>query len=225
MAIRSEQTGTEELIKDGLFLWASLLSDPETEPLAKAVRQEIDKLKTADLETREAEEAQTAKWAQLQRAEFGHDDLQRECELDVFKAVKKDRKADAYRSLYPDGLSALVQLSGKEQERAVQGMLKGLLAHHPDLAKQYQKELSALARKATQAEDDWAKAQALAAQAFQGERLARSRLVRAMQRTEGSLLAQFPGNRTRVRSYFRDHRRTRDSEPAEQAPSPAPAAT
>ncbi len=221
MAIRSEQTGTEELIKDGLFLWASLLSDPETEPLAKSVRQEVDKLKAADQDTRAAEEAQTAKWALLQRAEFAHDDLQRECELDVFKAVKKNRKADEYRSLYPSGFSALIQLSGKEQERAVAGMLKGLEAHHPELAKQYKKELSALARKATQAEDDWDKAQAQAAQAFKDERLARSGLVRAMQRTEGSLLAQFPGNRTRVRSYFRDHRRTRDSEPAEPTPAPA----
>lgn len=221
MAIRSEQTGTEELIKDGLFLWASLESDPETEPLAKVVRQEIDKLKAADLVTREAEETQTAKWALLQRAEFAHDELQRECELDVFKSVKKDRKAPEYRAVYPGGLSALIQLSGKEQERAVTGMLKGLDAHHPELAKQYKKDLSALSRKATQAEDEWGKAQAQATQAFQSERLSRAGLVRTMQRTEGSLLTQFPGDRARVRSYFRAHRRSEEAAPAEPAPAPA----
>ena len=218
MAIRSEQTGTEELIKDGLFLWASLLSDPETEPLAKSVRQEVDKLKAADQDTRAAEEAQTAKWALLQRAEFAHDDLQRECELDVFKAVKKNRKADEYRSLYPSGFSALIQLSGKEQERAVAGMLKGLEAHHPELAKQYKKSLAELARKATVAEEEWEAAEAKAGQAFQSERLQRAGLVRVMQRSEGALTSLFPGDRTRVRSYFRDTKRPRREDPA-----PAPA--
>lgn len=220
MAIRGEQTGTEELIKDGLFLWAALLSDPETEHLAKPVRQSIDQLRSADLATRSAEEAVVEKSALLERSEYLHDDLQRECELDVLKSVKKNRQADGYRSVYPSGLSGLIVLSGKEQERAVEGMLKALDVEHPTLAKQYKKTLADLAKKATQSEADWEAAEAKAAQAFQSERLSRAGLVRSMQRTEGALLTLFPGDRGRVRSYFRDHKRARREGP--EAPTPAP---
>lgn len=223
MAIRGEQTGTQELRRDGLFLWASLLSDPATAHLAKPVRQAADNLMTSEQATRAAEKAEIEKWAHLQRAEFEHDDLQRECELDVFKAVKKNRKADGYRSVYPSGLSDLIQRTGKEQQLAVEGMLKGLEAHHPELGKRYKKELTELSRKATQAEQEWEAAESRAAQAFQAERLARARLVRTMQRTAGALLTLFPGDWSRVRSYFRDRRRTRDDAPA-VTPAPPPEA-
>src|SRR4051794_554806 len=101
MAIRSEQTGTEELIRDGLFLWAAVLGDPDTETLAPPIRAAIDLLKAADQTTRSAEELAVEKAALLERAEYLHDNLQRECELDVLKSVKKNRQADAYRSVYP----------------------------------------------------------------------------------------------------------------------------
>lgn len=218
MGIRGERTGSEELIKDGLFLWAAVLGDPETEHLGKPVRQGIDGLKVADQATRGAEEAEIEKAAHLERAEYLHDALQRECELDVLKRTKKDRKAEGYRRVYPSGLSGLIQLGGKEQERAVEGMLKALEIEHPELAKQYKKDLAELARKAAQAEEEWQAAEAKAEQAFQGERLARAGLVRVMQRTEGALLALFPGDRARVRSYFRDTKRPRREDPA-----PAPA--
>lgn len=218
MGIRSEQTGSEELIKDGLYLWAAVLSDPETEHLQKPVRQGIDGLKVADQATRGAEEVAIEKAAHCERAEYVHDGLQRECELDVQKRTKKDRKAEGYRRVYPSGLSGLIQLSGKEQERAVEGMLKALEIEHPDLAKQYKKDLAELARKAAQAEEERDAAEAKAAQAFQSERLARANLVRVMQRTEGALRSLFPGDRARVRSYFRDVKRPRRDDP----PAPDP---
>lgn len=223
MAIRGEQTGTDELIKDGLFLWAALLADPETEHLQKPLRQGIDGLKTADQATRAAEEAEVEKASLLERAEYLHDGLQRECELDVLKRTKKNRKAEGYRRVYPVGLSGLISLSGKEQERAVEGMLKALEIEHPELAKQYKKDLAELAAKATQAEEAWQAAEARAAQAFQSERVARALLVRTMQRSEGALLSLFPGDRARVRSYFRAYKRSRRDEPEAPAPAdPAP---
>ena len=223
MAIRGEQTGTEELIKDGLFHWSALLGDPETEQLAKPVRQAIDLLKTADQATRASEETAVEKAALLERGEYLHDSLQRECELDVLKRAKKNRQSDGYRSVYPSGLSSLIMLFGKEQERAVEGMLKALEVEYPDLAKQYKKSLAELAKKATQAEEEWEAAEAKAGQAFQSERLQRTGLVRVMQRSEGALLSLFPGDRARVRSYFRDHKRGRRPDAEIPAPSPAPA--
>ena len=223
MAIRGEQTGTEELIKDRLFHWAALLGDPETEQLAKPVRQAIDLLKTADQATRAAEETAVEKAALLERGEYLHDSLQRECELDVLKRAKKNRQADGYRSVYPGGLSSLIMLFGKEQERAVEGMLKALEVEYPDLAKQYKKSLAELAKKATQAEEEWEAAEAKAGQAFQSDRLQRAGLVRVMQRSEGALLSLFPGDRARVRSYFRDFKRGRRPDAETPAPSPAPA--
>lgn len=213
MGIRNEQTGTEELIKDGLYLWAALYADPETEHLSKTVRQAIDQLKRADLLTREAEEVAVEKAALLERAEYVHDDLHRQAELDVLKSVKKNRKSDGYRSVYPHGLSSLIALSGKEQEREVEAMVKNLEVKYPELAKQYKKDLLDLAKKASQSEDAWLTAQAKAEQAFQDERLQRATLVRVMQRTEGALLSLFPGDRARVRSYFRDLKRPRREAP------------
>lgn len=223
MAIRGEQTGTEELIKDGLFHWAALLSDPETEHLAKPVRQAIDLLKTADQATRGAEESVVEKSALLDRAEYLHDDLHRECELDVLKKVKKNRASDGYRSVYPSGLSGLIMLLGKEQERAVLGMLKALEVEHPELAKQYKKGLAERAKAAALAEQEWEAAEARAGQAFQSERLLRAGLVRVLRRSEGALLSLFPGDRARVRSYFRDSKRGRRPDPELPAPTPPPA--
>ena len=214
MAIRGERTGSGELRKDALFLWAGLLSGPETEPLAKPVRQGIDGLKAADQATCDAEELAIEKSALLERAEYVHDNLHRELELDVLKSVKKKRDDAGYRSVYPHGLSALIALSGKEQERAVTNMLQALEENHPELSKQYKQPLSELARNATLAEEAWADAESKAGQAFQTERLQRANLVRIMQRTEGALSALFPGDRSRVRSYFRDFRRTRREDPA-----------
>lgn len=217
MAIRSELTSTDELTKDALFTWAAVLAEPETAHLAKAIRQDIDGLKTADAKTRDAEEAEIEKEAMAARSEYLHDSLQRECELDVLKACKKDRHGPGYRAVFPHSFSGLIQLRGQEQERAVQAQVQGLAVEHPALAKQYKDRLLDLAHKATVAETAFLQAEAAAAAAFASERLARAQLVRTLQRTEGALTALFPGDRSHVRTFFRPRRTPK---PTPQPPTP-----
>lgn len=223
-SIRNEKTSTEELLRDARYHYAALLSDPDTAPLADAVKKRADALRKVTAATLDAEEMRVEKQALRDRSEYLHDGKHRELELEVLLAVKKARDLPAYRRVYPLGLSALIAESGEAQERATVAALKGLSTEHPALHKRYGKVLTDLAAAAAAAEREWLQAESDAAQAFSGEQLARIDLVRQMQKNEGALTAQFPGERARVRSYFRNRKRSGEAEPAAPTPAPAPPA-
>ena len=222
-SIRNEKTSTEELLRDARYHYAALLSDPETAPLADAVKKRADALRKVAAATLDAEETRIEKLALRDRSEFEHDSKHRELELEVLLAVRKARELPAYRRVYPQGLSALIAESGEAQERATAAAMKGLATEHPALHKRYAKTLTELAAAAAKAEKDWLQAESDAAQAFSGEQLARIDLVRQLQKNEGALTAQFPGERGRVRSYFRNRKRGGEAEPAAPSPAPTPA--
>lgn len=221
-SIRTERTGTDELLRDARYHYAAVLSDPGTAALAPAVKTRADALRKAAAVTVDAEETRVEAQALRDRAEFEHDGKHRELELEVLLAVRKDRGLAAYKRVYPQGLSALIAESGEAQARATTAALKGLEADHPALHKRYAKTLTELATAAAKAEKDWLQAESDAAQAFSGEQLARIDLVRQLQKNEGALTAQFPGERGRVRSYFRNRKRGGEAQPAAPAPAPRP---
>ncbi len=109
--------------------------------------------------------------------------------------------------MFPGGLSALVAMRGSEQNEAVGTVVKVLDKRAPDLAKSYVKELSRLSKIAVDAETAWKKAETSASAVFGEEVLARLELVRQLQKNEGALTTLFPGQRRRVRSFFRPTRR------------------
>lgn len=220
-AIRDEKTSTPELLRDARYHYAALLADPDSEHLAPAVKRRIEDLSTARATTQDAEFVRLEKQALCDRAEYLHDNLHRDCEIEVLAAVKKNRTVPGYRTIYPQGFSALIALSGEEQEHAVTNMLKGLAQMQPAIAKRYEKDLAKLAAAATKAEKDRSKAESEAEHLFSAEVLARTELFRQLRRNEGALLALFPDEKARLRLYFRSQSRRRDKDEAE-TPEPAP---
>lgn len=218
--IRDENTGTEELLRDARYHYAALLADPETAHLAPSVKRQMDALQAAEADSQAAELASLEKQALWNRAEYLHDTRQRVVELMVQGAVSKNRRAPAYAELYPHGLSDVVALSGEEQERRVGQLVSKLAAHHPDLHKKYGKELEKLAQEATAAEKAQRQAESAAEHAYLDVRAARGELSRQLRRNEGALITLFPGDRARIRLYYR---RTPKPRPADPSPEPPPA--
>lgn len=207
MGIRDEQSSSTELKRDARYHGAAVISDKRTEHLAQGVQGVIAAVTAAANATELADEGRMIALAKLSRADFELDELLRELELDLLKAVSKDRKSPLYRAVFPSGLSALVALRGSEQNEAVGTLVKALDKRAPELAKSYSKELTRLSKVAVDAESAWKKAEASASAIFGEEVLARLELVRQLQKNEGALMTVFPGQRRRVRSFFRPTRR------------------
>jgi len=86
-------------------------------------------------------------------------------------------------------------------------MAGNLARHFPDIAARHKATLLVEADATTAAEKVWKQAEADAEAAKEAEYLARRDLVRKLQKNEGTLQALFPGDKRRVRSYFRPQRR------------------
>lgn len=220
--IRDENTGTEELLRDARYHYAALLADPDTSHLAAAVKKQMDALQQAEAASQAADLASLEKQALWDRAEYLHDLRQRVLELAVQGAVAKNRRAPAYAEVYPHGLSDVVALAGEEQERRVGQLVSKLAQHHPELNKKYGKELEKLAQEATAAEKAQREAESAAEHAFLDVRAARGELSRQLRRNEGALISLFPGDRSRIRLYYRRSTKTRPEDPT-PAPEPSPA--
>lgn len=225
--IRDENTGTEELLRDARYHYAALLADPETAHLAPGVKKQMDALQRAEAQSQAADLLSLEKQALWNRAEYLHDQRERVLELSVQGAVGKNRRAPGYSELYPHGLSDVVALSGEEQERRVSQLLSKLAQHHPELHKKVGKELEKLAQEATAAEKAQKDADADAEHAYLGVRAARAELSRQLRRDEGALITLFPGDRARIRLYYRRSPKARLQAPTptpEPSPAPEPAA-
>lgn len=217
--IRDENTGTEELLRDARYHYAALLADPETAHLAPGVKKQMDALQRAEAQSQAADLLSLEKQALWNRAEYLHDQRERVLELSVQGAVGKNRRAPGYSELYPHGLSDVVALSGEEQERRVSQLISKLAQHHPELHKKVGKELEKLAQEATAAEKAQREAESAAEHAYLDVRAARGELSRQLRRNEGALISLFPGDRSRIRLYYR---RTPKARPEEPSPAPEP---
>lgn len=215
MAIRKETTGTEELIRDNRYHRAALLSDPETAHLAAATKTPEDALRKASHVQDEKEGERAEKLAVFIRSDFQLDTRLKYFEADVFGVCNRSRSDDRYKDIFPRGLAAVIALRGEDEKKAVEAALAAAHRHFPDIEKKYKKELETLAAHTAQAEKDRDAAETAADQAMLDEFAARRTLVRQLQKNEGALLTLFPGDKARVRSYFRPQKRTRDEEPGE----------
>jgi hypothetical protein len=174
-------------------------------PGTKAVE---DALMLAERNTEAKEEERIERLATLLRIDFELDDLTRKVNLEVLLAADQDRQSPLYRGTFPNGLSALVGLRGEQQARATMNMVDVLEERSPEGAKKHGAELEKLAESCEKAESAWRDSESAAAHAFGEERIARAVLIQQMQKNEGALLTIYPGQRRRVRSYFRPaHRR------------------
>lgn len=209
MAIRDEESGSSELKRDARFHSAAVTADKRTEHLAGGVQAVVEALTKAALATEAADDARLISLARLTRADFELDERLRELDLDLLKAVSKNRKDPLYRAVLPNGLSAVVAMRGREQGEAVDSLVNALDKRSPELAKEYSKDLARLSKAAVDAET--------ASSVFGEEVLARLDLVRQLQKNEGALLSLFPGQRRRVRSFYRPTRR-RGAAPDDGAP-------
>lgn len=215
MAIRKENTGTDELIRDNRYHRAAVLADPETAHLAPATKPPEEVLRKAAHVQDEKEGERFEKLAILVRGDYVLDTRLKYLEADVFGACNRNRADDRYKDVFPRGLAAVIALRGEDEEKAVAAILSALHKHFPDLAKKYDKDLKHLAAQATHAEKDWETAEAAADQAMLDEFAARRVLVRQLQKNEGALLTLFPGDKARVRSYFRPQKQSRSEDPGE----------
>jgi hypothetical protein len=85
--------------------------------------------------------------------------------------------------------------------------------YFPKVAEAHAAELEQLTQAAIDAEALWKQSETASARVFADEVIARTGLVRQMQKNEGALTALYPGQRARVRSYFRPTRRRGAVEP------------
>lgn len=207
MPIRDERTSTDEILRDSRFHRASLASDPRTTHLVSVLQTAETKLRQAAGRHDEKDDQRTDALALLLRTDFELDEKLRLLELAVLGAVGKDRAHTGYQALFPRGLSALLALRGDDEAREVAALVGKLKGQFPKLATEYGADLGRLGKLTGEAERAWRQAETDTAAAFGEEVIARVELVRQIQKNEGALLSIFPGQRRRVRSFFRPTRR------------------
>lgn len=209
MAIPRETYSTARILDDSRFHAAALAGDAQAEHLVEGIASEEKALKTASADTQAKEGERMARLALLTRVDFELDDLVRVAELEVQVLTGKDRKDPIYRAAFPNGLSASVGLRGEAQAREVKRLVGALEEQAKAIADKHGATLEKLADDSIDAEKNWREAETAAAQAFALERIARTQLIQQMQKNEGALMVIYPGQRRRVRSFFRPaHRRS-----------------
>lgn len=203
MTMRDERTGTTDLLRDSRYHRAALAADPKTKSLEEAVRLAESDLRKHRADRDETEEDRAAKLALLIRTEFELDERLRRCEGDVLASLNQERGNGIYKAAFPDGLSGLLAHRGDDEARAARNLAKVLGDQLPGVAKAHEDDLIDLADLLSASEKAWRQAEVDAGLARSGEAVARINLVRQLRKNESALLSLFPGQRRRVRSFFR----------------------
>ena len=215
MAI-TERISVNELIRDVLYSYAALSSDAVTQPLAAMAKAALDKLRNARAAQERADEAVLLANAAVDRAEYEIDRLVRLAELDALAETDKQRNDPRYRAVFPEGLSVLIAKWGAEQARAVRVFKKELESSFPALAKKFGKDLDNKANATEAAENAYRDACAEAGRTDQALHNAKTEVVRTLRKIEAGLLGQFPGQKNKVRTFFRKTRpKTRPAQPTQ----------
>ena len=207
MAIRDESSSTTELLRDSRYHRAALTSDPQTVDLAAPVKKVAALLKSRRDEHDEAEDLRAEHLAILIRTDLELDEKLRVVELETLAAVGKNRQDPRYQATFSRGLSYVIALRGTDEALEVRAIHKALAGHLPELAKRHGKALEALAANTEVAEAKWRQSVIEAGAAAVAEQLARGELVLQLRKNEGALLSIYPGDKRRVRSFFRTVRR------------------
>ncbi len=229
MSIRDESYSSQELIRDSLYHRAACTASPQTQSLAAGIKTCETALKSALTAAEQRDETRVERQAQLDSALIQLQSALRAIELEVMLAVDKKRTAPGYRAVFPKKLSGLLETRPQEIARTTTAMLAALDEQHPQLGKKYRKTVEPLAAAVDAAHKVLEQAVTDAETAFAKEVLARVELVKKLRQNEGALLMLFPGDKTRVRAFFRDSRarkvtaaRTPPTPPSPSADGPAP---
>ncbi len=207
MAIPTESSASERIIKYARYHKSALIADPQAAHLATEIDTKLGDLRAKTKASEDAEENLIDARALNDRADFDLDRECRLCELDVLKATNKDRQHPSYVAAFPNGLSAMVAARGEVQARQVATLIAALKKNLPDLATTHAEKLETEADRATSAERAVIVAEDQVGRAFTDELLARGALVRQLHANRGGLRALYPRDAARVRSYFQNTRR------------------
>lgn len=206
MRDRVDRQSSRELLRDARYHRAAVKSNPKTIGLVAAIVALIAHLAKALLHTETREDERIDLLAALELTDYELDERVRQVELAVLALVKKNRKAAAYRAVFPKGLLGIVNLRGGAEALAVGNMMTALRTHFPKVAEEHGAELEVLTRATVAAEHAWRQAEAAVAGAFAGEKNARATMIELLNKNEGTLLETFPGEKARVRRFFRPRR-------------------
>jgi hypothetical protein len=221
MSITDQRGGTDEVLRDARYHRAALAGNPRTTLIADRLRKPATQLKAARTVADEKDEARVEALARLLRVDFELDEKLRFVELEVLREVRKNRNDPRYKAVFPRGLSLVLALRGEEGAREIDALTKQLKLKKITNAATMAAELTQLAEASVSAEQEWRAAEQEAMHAFGQEAVARHELIRQLQKNEGALLAEFPGQRRRVRSFFRPTRR-RGAAPDDGRPESTP---
>ena len=206
MAMPREQDSSQRIRRDAGFHHAALLADPNAQHLAGPVDAERKKLAAAADTTEDMQGKATEALAVLLRGDFELDDRVRKVNRELL--VDDDRSHPTYRAAFPGGLSAVIALRGEAQAREVTRLIGVLEEYAPEVAKKHAAALDKLAAASIADDKAWQDSEIAAGQAFAFEKIARTQLIEQLQKNEGALMQIYPGQRRRVRSFFRPaHRR------------------
>jgi hypothetical protein len=124
-------------------------------------------------------------------------------ELDILKAVKRNRTSPIYKAIFHVKLADIIAESGAEEEGEVRNMVSMLQDQLPSLGASLGPNLITLAETATTAHTTFKTTENAAQLAFQEELAARTVLVEQLKIDEGLLIAIFPRQKKLVRKFFR----------------------
>jgi hypothetical protein len=207
VSIPQETRSSEHLVRYCRYHVAALGADPQATHLVASTQRVLDALRAAVQASSSAESTRLAAAAVFNRKDFDLDEVVRVCELEVLAAVGKDRGQGDYRIAFPQGLSALVGLRGKEEATQVRELASVLRSRFSDVAVRHADTLERLATEMASAEDTLKAAERTLANAVTEEYVARAELVRQLHSNQGALRALYPRDRPRVASYFLATRR------------------
>lgn len=208
MSIKDENYSSQELIRDCLYHRAACTAHPQAQSLAIGAKVVETALKAALATADQKEEIRIEKQALLDLSRFELLEQLRAVDLEVLLAADRKRANVSYRVVFPKGISVFSRLTGTDAARAARTVVTALEDHHPTLAKKYKKPLETLATALDTAAAALADALAAAEDAFAKEILSRAELVKKLRQNEGALMIVFPGNKPRVRAFFRAARKS-----------------
>ncbi len=205
MAIRTAKAaGTAAILGDARYHLGAVTSRTDTKSHADPVRKGIATLRTRRNTAESDEEGRVEGLGALTRLDFELDRILSKLDGRLLDRVDKDRSSPLYREVVgKDGMARIIALRGKAQLLAVKALFTALAKHAPELHEEYAEETLKLAADAAAAETTYEEATTAAGRSQGEEFIARAEMVRQLQKNEGALQSMFPGQKARVRTFFR----------------------
>ena len=196
-------TASQRLVEFfGLYLLSRLLGSPLTATFAALFQKAQAELEQADAAERAANRTVVHLTAVRDTAVEALDEAVGSLELKVLDAVSRNREADEYKVLFPQGLMGIVDSPLADRIELVRTLVTSAAKGRPEFVA-FAKKLSAALAAAEKAMTDLQLAENAHTVAQTEEFVARDAWIRAYRATYGMLVTAFPGNRKKVERFFR----------------------